>query len=229
MRLDAAIPLRGLTESRAKAAAAITGGKVTVNGRTVTKPSYPVSEEDEIRVLGNEETYVSRAGIKLAAALDAFGTSPEGKTVLDVGASTGGFTDCLLRRGAAYVFAVDVGTDQLHPSLRNDPRVRNMEKTNARTLSPDLFDRPVDMAVMDVSFISQSFLYPALSGVLPAGAPLITLVKPQFEAGPGHVGKNGIVRDPDGKIARAVMDRLTEAADGSGFSLLRTIVSPVPG
>ena len=229
MRLDRAIVLRGLTDSRAKAASVIAEGRVTVNGKIVTKAAFETEETDVVSIAPSEEDYVSRAGRKLASALDAFGISPEGKTVVDVGASTGGFTDCLLRRGADFVYAVDVGTGQLSPSLARHPKVRNMEKTNARTLTKDSFDRPVDMAVMDVSFISQSLLYPAVSSLLPSGGPLVTLVKPQFEVGPEGVGKNGIVRDPDGKRIREIMKKLTAEAERSGLAFERMTDSPIPG
>ena len=228
-RLDVALTERGLADSRAKAAAAISDGYVSVNGVPVRKPSYPTEETDVLTVSLPGDTYVSRAGRKLSAALDAFEISPAGKTVLDIGASTGGFTDCLLRRGAAFVYAVDVGTGQLHPSLREDPRVRNMEKTNARYLTKELFDRPVDLAVADVSFISQTYLYPSVAPLLPAGAPFVTLVKPQFEVGPEGIGKNGIVRDPNGKRTKAMFQNLVSAAAEAHLVFRRSVDSPIPG
>ncbi len=229
MRLDLYLASRGMTESRAKAASAIAEGRVTVNGRPAVKPSTPVSETDEVVLLASETSYVSRAGTKLAHALDVFHVSPEGLTVADIGASTGGFTDCLLRRGAKYVYAVDVGTGQLHPSVLSDERVRNMEKTNARFLTKDSFDRPVDMAVADVSFISQSLLYPAIASFLPENAFFISLVKPQFEAGRESLGKNGIVRDPDGKIIRKIMERLISDAEKAGLLFIDMTDSPIAG
>lgn len=231
MRLDQELTARGLFPSRAKAAAAVADGRVRVNGQPVLKNAFPVSGSDRIDVdpLPENEIYVSRAGLKLAAALDAFGVSPAGKTVLDIGASTGGFTDCLLRRGASYVYAVDVGTGQLDPSLRTDERVCSMEKTNARYLTASLFGRKPDMAVMDVSFISQSLLYPALAPLLPPGGFLISLVKPQFEVGPDQIGKNGIVRDPDGRKFRKILDKLKTAAASDGLTLRQWTDSPIAG
>ena len=231
MRLDRELTERKLFASRAKAAEAIAAGRVRVNGQPVTKNAYPVSGSYAIEVDPVPETnsYVSRAGLKLAAALDAFAVSPAGKTVLDVGASTGGFTDCLLRRGAKKVYAVDVGTGQLDPSIRSDPRVVSMEQPNARYLTADLFPVLPDMAVMDVSFISQSLIYPSLSALLPKGGWLISLIKPQFEAGPEQVGKNGIVRDPDGRKFKKILDRLSSQAAAEGLTLLQWTDSPIAG
>lgn len=229
MRLDRELTERGLFPSRAKAVEAISEGRVRVNGQTVTKNAFPVSASDVLDVDPEPDAYVSRAGLKLAAALDGFSVSPAGKTVLDVGASTGGFTDCLLRRGAKTVYAVDVGKGQLDPSLRSDPRVVSIEQTNARYMTKDLFPLLPDMAVMDVSFISQSLIYPALSSLLPQGGRLITLIKPQFEAGPELVGKNGIVRDPDGKKFKKILDRLQAAAAGEGLRLMQWMDSPILG
>lgn len=227
MRLDALMHLRSLCESRTRAKELILRGRVSVNGRIVTKPSLDLPETAEITV-SEGSMPVSRAGEKLAAALDRFGISCRGVTALDTGASTGGFTECMLGRGAAHVYALDVGHGQLHPALRADPRVTVMEGVNARYMTPSMFPSAPDMAVMDVSFISQSLIYPALSAVLPEGAPLITLVKPQFEAGREHIGKGGIVRLTDA-LVNVLFDRLSAAASGCGFVLKDRMVSPLKG
>lgn len=229
MRIDVYLVEHGFCKSRTQAARAIAEGRVTLNGIGVTKAALPVELGADIVVTQAETQYVSRAGYKLEAALRGFSLSVAGKTVLDIGASTGGFTDCALQHGAAFVYAVDVGTNQLDESLRLDPRVQSMEGVNARTLRPDAFPRAIDLAVMDVSFISQRLLYPALSALLPANGILIALIKPQFEVGREHIGKGGIVRDPDGKQFRRVLAALSDAAARSGLAFQAFIDSPIPG
>ena len=227
-RLDALLHLRGFFESRSRAAAAVTEGRVEVNGVLVCKPSFAADENADITVIGGDP-YVSRAYRKLDFALNAFAADVNGAVALDVGASTGGFTQCLLERGARRVYAVDVGTGQLHHSLRADSRVVNMEGTNARTLQKSSFPEQITVAVMDVSFISQSKIYPALSGILPASGLLISLVKPQFEAGREKIGKKGIVKDRDGGIIEAVRCSLTESAAENGLFLKAFAESPIKG
>jgi 23S rRNA (cytidine1920-2'-O)/16S rRNA (cytidine1409-2'-O)-methyltransferase len=194
-RLDRLLVERGLVGSRQKAQALILAGQVLVDEQKVEKCGAAVSVRARLRLLGEASKYVSRGGLKLEAALDYFGVDPAGSACLDVGASTGGFTDCLLQRGAARVFAVDAGTNQLDWKLRRDPRVVVLEKTNARYLSFAQIGARVALATMDVSFISSTLILPVLPPLLTEGAELLTLVKPQFELRPGQVGKGGIVRD----------------------------------
>lgn len=229
MRIDVYLVEKGYFPSRSQASAAISEGRVICNGSVVTKPAFPVEQDDTVSVSAPEIQFVSRAGLKLEAALQKFDVSVAGKTVLDIGASTGGFTDCVLRRGAAYVYAVDVGSGQLHPSLCNHPLVSNREHTNARYLKKEDFDRTVDIIVTDVSFISQKLLYPAVSDILPAGGIFISLIKPQFEVGPQHVGKKGIVKDPQGKLFRNVLQELTLTAKQNSLRLISHTDSPILG
>ncbi len=228
-RADVALCLAGLCESRSKARALIKEGAVLLNGVPVEKPSLLIPPDAVLSLTESASADVSRAGQKLRAALSAFGVVPEGKVFADIGASTGGFTQCLLEGGAVKVYAVDVGKDQLHKSLRADSRVVNMEGTNARELGAEDFADSIDGAVMDVSFISQTLIYPALARILKEGAPLITLVKPQFEVGKENVGKNGIVKDKNGSLLAAVLLKLKLAAEDNGFTLIKTIVSPIKG
>jgi 23S rRNA (cytidine1920-2'-O)/16S rRNA (cytidine1409-2'-O)-methyltransferase len=224
-RLDQLLFDRGLAESREKAHALILAGQVQVDGQRRDKPGHTVAVSARIEV-GQRMPYASRGGFKLAAALDHFLVDPAGLECLDVGASTGGFTDCLLQRGAARVWALDVGHGQLDWKLRNDPRVVVREGVNARHLQPADFPRPFDLAVCDASFISATMLVPAIVPLLaPAGA-MIVLVKPQFEAGKGQVGKGGIVRDP--QIHQAACDRVRAAVEALGFSA-DIIPSPIEG
>lgn len=228
-RLDVYLAANGYCKSRSKAADAIASGRVTVDGVAVSKASFPVEEGMVIQVTEPASAYVSRAGYKLEAALDGFAIDVRGKTALDIGASTGGFTDCLLQRGAAYVYAVDVGTAQLDERLRQDERVCCREQTNARYLHREDFDRTVDLVTVDVSFLSQRLLYPAIAEVLSLGGVLITLIKPQFEVGRAHVGKGGIVRDPNGKLFRSILEDLTAEAKENGLQVRGTLPSPLPG
>lgn len=228
-RADVLLCAAGLAESRTRAQLLIKRGAVTADGLTVKKPSELLAETAVLAVEDDAAMPVSRAGEKLGAALAAFGTEVAGKVFADIGASTGGFTQRLLLNGAKKVYAVDVGHDQLHHSLREDERVVVMEGVNARTLTTDMFADALDGAVMDVSFISQSLIYSALSRLLPAGAPLITLVKPQFEVGRENIGKNGIVTDKSGALRRLVMQKLTVAAAQSGFEFVNETVSPIKG
>lgn len=230
MRIDLFLAENGYCKSRSKAAEAIKEGRVLVDGKPVEKPSFLVEEGMEVTLLESEEEgFVSRAGYKLEGALKAFDIDVSGMTAVDLGASTGGFTDCLLQRGAAYVYAVDVGHSQLDEKLLCDARVKNMEKTNARYLKKEDFARPVDMVVTDVSFISQRLLYPAVADILPSGGLFVSLIKPQFEVGKQHVGKGGIVRDPGGKLFRNLLAELKAEGSNHGLKLLSYTDSPILG
>ncbi len=228
MRLDALLFQKGLCESRTRAAAYIRDGKVTVDGAVVRKPSADTPEDAVLEIDADSPALVSRAQQKLEAAMAHFALDCAGLTVLDVGASTGGFTRCLLDRGAKHVYALDVGHGQLHPSLRTDGRVTAMEGVNARHITPDLFPIPPQMAVMDVSFISQALIYPALAAVLMPGGTLVTLVKPQFEAGRAHIGKGGIVK-PSEALFDEIFARLQGTAAECGLELRGRMPSPIRG
>ncbi len=228
-RLDVYLTANGYFPSRSKAAEAIAEGRVTRNGEVLRKPSLLIEDGTALTVELPRTRYVSRAGYKLEAAIDGFSLDVRGCTALDVGASTGGFTDCLLQHGAAYVYAVDVGRSQLDERLRRDERVCCRERTNARGLRPADFDRPLDLVTVDVSFLSQRLLYPVVSSLLEPGKPVLTLIKPQFEVGRAHIGKGGIVRDPDGRLFRALEKDLATAAEANGLRLLQTLPSPLTG
>ncbi len=217
MRLDRLLVERGLAPSRERAQRLVMAGDVIVDDHVVSKPGTEVDDGAVVRLRAAASQYVSRGGEKLAGALDAFGIDPGGRVVLDVGASTGGFTDVCLRRGARRVFAVDVGYGQLAWGLRQDPRVVVVDRTNARRLVPDLFSESPDLAVVDVSFISLALVLPAVAGVLAPRADIVALVKPQFEVGKGEVGKGGVVRD-DTKRAEAVL-RVREAMVRERFTV----------
>jgi len=196
VRIDRLLVERGLVASRERARRLVMAGAVLVEDRPVTKAGAEVPDDAEVRLRGADSPWVSRGGEKLAGALEAFALAVEGRIALDVGASTGGFTDCLLQRGARQVIAVDVGYGQLAWKLRQDPRVVVLERTNARTLTADLLPAGPDLAVVDVSFISLATVLPAIAAVVQPGATIVALVKPQFEVGRGRVGKGGVVRDP---------------------------------
>jgi 23S rRNA (cytidine1920-2'-O)/16S rRNA (cytidine1409-2'-O)-methyltransferase len=225
--LDVELVRRGLAESRRQAVEAIEAGQVRVRGMPATSVSRRVAGDESISVTGDGPRFVSRGGEKLAAALDAFGVGVSGRKALDAGASTGGFTDCLLQAGAARVVAVDVGRGQLAWSLRNDPRVTVLERTNIRSLESGTIDGPADICTADLSFISLALCAPALGRCTTPGADLVLLVKPQFEAGREHVGKGGIVRDPavHSEVLRRVRDDLATA----GLRAIAVTPSPVRG
>ncbi len=196
IRLDTLTVERGLAPSRERAKALIMAGRILVDGVPLSKPGMSVSTTADLKCKGEDLPYVSRGGLKLQAALEAFNPPVRGAVCLDVGASTGGFTDCLLQYGARRVYAVDVGYGQLAWKLRQDSRVLSMERTNARHLKPGDFDEPIDLATIDAAFISLRLVVPALLPCLRPEASLIALIKPQFEVGKGQVGKGGVVRDP---------------------------------
>ncbi len=225
-RLDERLVAEGLAETRSRAQALIRSGRVLVDETPVEKPGTSVRREASLRVRGSEARFVSRGGEKLAGALADLGLDPAGRRCLDVGASTGGFSDCLLQAGARHVVAVDVGYGQLAARLRADPRVFVLERTNARMLDPDALPGPIDLVVADVSFISLRLLLPRLLAVAPA-AELLLLVKPQFEVGRGQVGKGGVVRD-EGLRAAAVAS-VRGSAEALGYRLLGQAESRLAG
>lgn len=226
-RLDRLVVDRGLSESRERAQRLIRAGRVRVNGAPATKPGHLIAE-DALIVLTEREPFVSRGGGKLEAALRAWPIDPAGRIAVDVGSSTGGFTDCLLQHGALKVYAVDVGRGQLHWSLRTDPRVTVMEGVNARYLEPNQIPDTPSLAAVDVSFISLTRILPSVTPLLSPEADLITLIKPQFEAGRSQVGKGGVVRDP--AVRLAVIDRIREFGTSTlPLQWMDIVESPVKG
>ena len=228
MRADLFLHKVGLAKSRSHAASLIRGG-VTVHGKLIKKPSEDVADDTPITAIHvqNPSKYVSRGGIKLEAALSVFAPEIKGKIALDLGASTGGFTDCLLQNGAARVYAVDVGHGQLDPTLADDARVISMEGTNARTLTPEMLGEPCDLAVSDLSFISQALIYHTVALNVKKGGEFISLIKPQFEAGKEALNKNGIVKDR--KTHVSVIRGLFEAAEKLGLYPEALAPSPIEG
>lgn len=227
IRLDVALPERGLVETRTKAGALIMAGQVYVNGQKALKAGILVDAEDAIEVRGEKIPFVSRGGFKLNKAVDVFHLDFRDMVCMDIGASTGGFTDCMLQNGASKVFAVDVGYGQLAWKLRTDARVVNMERTNFRYLTPQDVGELLDFASVDVSFISLKIILPALLPLLKNNATCVCLIKPQFEAGRAHVGKKGVVRDP--QVHEQVIETITNFAFNTGFSILGVDFSPVKG
>jgi 23S rRNA (cytidine1920-2'-O)/16S rRNA (cytidine1409-2'-O)-methyltransferase len=226
-RLDLALVARGLAPTREKAQAMILAGRVEVDGRRVEKAGAPVAADAEIRVEGPAHPYVSRGGVKLAAALDVFHLDPAGAICLDVGASTGGFTDCFLQRGAARVYAVDVGSGQIDAKLRGDPRVILREEVNARYLRSEHVPEPVGLAAIDVSFISARLVLPPVVRRVAPGGAIVVLVKPQFEAGRAEVPRGGVVKSE--ATRRRVVEEVADAARKLGLDLLGSIPSPIRG
>ena len=217
VRLDRLLVDRGLVPNRERAQRLILAGAVLVGDRPATKPGVLVPADAPLRLRARASDYVSRGGEKLAGALDAFGLDVAGAVALDVGASTGGFTDCLLRRGARRVIALDVGYGQLAWSLRQDPRVLVLERTNARGLDATMLPETPDLATVDVSFISLALVLPPVAATLRAGGTMVALVKPQFEAGRSQVGKGGVVRDP--AVRAAAVTAVRQAAEAIGFRM----------
>lgn len=228
-RIDKLLHERGLADSRTKAQAMVLAGVVLVDERRVEKPSESFPSEANIRIKGRtpESRYVSRGGLKLERALEHFHIRPAGYICLDVGSSTGGFTDCVLQNGASRVVCVDSGTNQLDWKLRSDPRVEVRENTNARTLTPGDFDSQFDLIVMDVSFISVTKIIPALVPLLRDRGRLVILIKPQFEVGRGEVGKGGIVREPEKR--ERVIAEVNAACEANGLQTAGVIESPILG
>jgi 23S rRNA (cytidine1920-2'-O)/16S rRNA (cytidine1409-2'-O)-methyltransferase len=226
-RLDVALVDRGLVATRERARAMILAGQVTVNGEVVSKAGTPVAADASVAIATPDHPFVSRGGVKLAGALDAFSVGVEGRRALDIGASTGGFTDVLLQRGAASVIALDVGHGQLDWRLRTDPRVLVREGINARLLSREDVPYTPDLVTIDVAFISLRHIFPPLPALLAPRADVVALVKPQFEAGRHEVGKHGLVTDP--AIHDAVLARVTEAAVTAGFERLAMAPAAITG
>jgi 23S rRNA (cytidine1920-2'-O)/16S rRNA (cytidine1409-2'-O)-methyltransferase len=227
LRLDQLLVERGLAESRARAQALILAGRVFSGERRLDKPGQAVADDAELRLRAPGPAYVSRGGIKLAHGLDHFGIDPVGRVALDIGASTGGFTDVLLRRGAARIYAVDVGHGQLDWRLRNDPRVVVLEKANARHLTREQVPEPLDLLVCDVSFISLELALPAALALAAPCAFLVALIKPQFEVGKGQVGKGGVVRHP--AQHEAVCVKIARWLGDQGWQVLGITASPITG
>ena len=229
-RIDKLLVERGLAESRTKAQALVMAGVVLVDEQRVEKPSQQIDPGSTIRIKGGDDPtsrYVGRGGLKLEAALREFQINVAGLTCLDVGASTGGFTDCLLQHGASKVVAIDVGHNQIDWRLRNDSRVEVREGVNARYLKPEDFETKFDLVVMDVSFISATKVLPAIVPLLTEGGAMVTLIKPQFEVGRGEVGGGGVVRDP-AKRAR-VVEEVNDVAVALGLNVVNVIESPIQG
>jgi 23S rRNA (cytidine1920-2'-O)/16S rRNA (cytidine1409-2'-O)-methyltransferase len=224
-RLDVVLVERGLVDTRSKAQSLIMARRVLVNGHFVDKAGATVGEDDEVRVAELEHPWVGRGGMKLAHALKAFAINVNSKICADIGASTGGFTDVMLKHGAVKVYAIDVGYGQLDVSLRNDPRVINREKVNARYLQPENFEEPIGFVSIDVSFISLKLVLPAVANFLKGE--LVALIKPQFEVGKHEVGKGGIVRDAAKR--QAAVDGVVAFAKELGFEVKGVIESPVKG
>lgn len=227
IRLDTAIFEKGLAPSRERAKALIMEGLVYIGGQKADKPGMGVAADAPIEVRDSGKSFVSRGGRKIEKALDCFAIDPTGKIVMDVGASTGGFTDCLLRRGARKVYAIDVGYGQLAWSLRQNPRVVCMERTNIRYVTPEQLPEAPSLAVIDVSFISLKLVLPVVANLLTADGTIACLIKPQFEAGKGRVGKKGVVREPE--IHLDVLTRFTENAHGAGLRVRDVNFSPIKG
>ena len=231
-RLDLLLVERGLVQSRERARALILAGRVLVSEQKIDKPGTSIAQDSAIRLLGENQPYVSRGGVKLAAALEHWKIDVKGRACLDIGTSTGGFTDCLLKHGAAHVTAIDTGFGQIDMKLRNDPRVQLLERTNARLLAPDSLQTPdqareITFCVMDVSFISATLLLGPVLAAAPALVEAVILVKPQFEAGREHVGKGGIVRNA--AAHQLAIDKVADCVRRLGWQVVETIPSPITG
>ena len=232
MRLDLLLVERSLVPSRARASALILAGRVLVSNQKIDKPGTSVAQDAPIRLLGEEQQYVSRGGLKLAGALAHWPIAVTGRFCLDIGASTGGFTDCLLQHGAAHVTAVDTGFGQIAMQLRTDPRVHLIERTNARLLDTGSLvseqgSQDLTLLVMDVSFISATLVLPPILAAAAELTEAVILVKPQFEAGRGHIGKGGIVRDPEAH--QLAIDRVADCIRSLNWQVVETIPSPITG
>jgi len=227
IRIDLLLFQKGLAESRERARTEIMSGRVFINGQRVDKPGTSVDESCEIEVRGTALEFVSRGGLKLKKALAFFCVDPNGKTCIDCGASTGGFTDCLLKGGASKVYAVDVGYGQLAWTIRNDPRVVSMERTNIRYVTKEQIPEDIDLAVIDVSFISLKIVLPAVKNLLKPEGEILCLIKPQFEAGKDKVGKKGVVREKQVHIE--VLESFIKNAGDNGFAVKGITFSPIKG
>jgi 23S rRNA (cytidine1920-2'-O)/16S rRNA (cytidine1409-2'-O)-methyltransferase len=230
-RIDLLLVDRGMVQSRERARALILAGRVLVNEQKIDKPGAPIASDSVIRLLGDDMPYVSRGGLKLQAALNHWKIDVKGRACLDIGASTGGFTDCLLQHGATHITAVDTGFGQIAMKLRNDPRVRLVERTNARFLAPNALAEPgqpaLTLLVMDVSFISATLLLAPVLAAAPALGEAVILIKPQFEAGRGNVGKGGIVRDPE--VHKLAIEKVAQCIVDLNWQVKEVIPSPITG
>ncbi len=226
-RIDKLLVDRGIVQSRERARAMIMAGKVAVEGKRIDKPGVQVNGEARIQLQGGDSSYVSRGGEKMEGALKAFGIDPKGMMVMDVGASTGGFTDCILQKGAEKVYAVDVGYGQLAWKLQKDARVINLERRNIRYLRREEVEEEIDLILIDTSFISIEKFLPHLLGFLKKGGAILGLLKPQFEVGRGEVGKGGVVRDK--ALHEKVIDRISQFSRGLGLKILGVAESPLLG
>lgn len=226
-RIDKLLIEKRIVQSRERARSLVMEGRVIVEDRTIDKPGTKVDVEAQLQIRGEDLPYVSRGGVKLEGALNAFGVHPSGMVVMDVGASTGGFTDCVLQKGARKVYAVDVGYGQLAWKLRKDPRVVNLERRNIRYLKREEIEEEVDLILIDTSFISIEKYLPHLLGFLRKGGTIISLIKPQFEVGKGEVGKGGVVKDP--ALHQKVIERISQFSRGLGLMVLRVIESSLLG
>ena len=227
MRIDLYLFEKGYAKSRSYAKMLISEGFVKLNGKSVSKASAEVTETDIVEVTGKPFEYVSRGGLKLEAAINAFNIDVTDFRCVDIGASTGGFTDCLLKKGASYVVAVDIGHDQLDTSLINDSRVLNLEGVNARDISTDIIGGICDIAVSDISFISQTYVIPKIPSILSENGAYVALIKPQFECGRSGLGKNGIVKDK--KMRYSAVKKVTDCVLENGLNVVGLIVSPIEG
>ncbi len=227
MRADVYLYTNGLAKSRNEAKQLIEEGLVLCDNKVLKKPSFDVLQNMNVEVIGQLHPYVSRGGLKLEGALKSFSLNVEGCVCVDVGASTGGFTDCLLINGASKVFSVDCGTGQLAKKLLDDPRVVSIENFNARLLNPDVISEPCDIAVMDVSFISQTHIHNALASVMKPNGYFVSLIKPQFEAGRSAIGKKGIVKDRKARLA--AIETVCQSCAANGFELIDITISPITG
>ena len=227
MRLDVFLSEKALVDSRTDAKKFITGGYVSVNKKVILKPSFDVVGDEDIVVDKSSKRYVSRGGLKLEGALDDFSVDVSERIAIDIGASSGGFTDCLIKRGAKFVYAVDSGIGQIAEHLRNDSRVFVFENYNARYMDPAHFEFRPSLAVMDVSFISATLIIPAVKKVLLPGGDFICLIKPQFEVGKGGLGKGGIVKDSS--LRKQAVDKVVTSAVSCGFDVIKVIESPILG
>ncbi len=226
-RLDIELVSRGLAETRSKAQNMIKNSAVSVNSLIVTKPAFLVDKSDEIKIVGETLKYVGKGGLKLEKAISEFKIDLKGKTCVDFGASTGGFTDCMLQNGAEYVYAVDVGKNQLDKSLIDDPRIENIENTNIKDVTKSMFEKNIEFCTVDLSFISLSFAIPVVYDVLTYNGEAVMLIKPQFEAGKKSLSKKGIVNDK--KVHIKVLENIMTLIENSGFSIINLAHSPIKG
>ena len=226
-RLDVELVRRYLADTRSKAQGMIKGSAVSVNNKIITKPAFNVEVTDNIKVVGDTLKYVGKGGIKLEKAISEFNIDLKDKVCVDFGASTGGFTDCMLQHGAYFIYAVDVGKNQLDNSLIGNPKIENIENTNIKDVTRSIFQKDIDFCTVDISFISLSFAIPVVYNVLTDDGEAVLLVKPQFEAGKKNLSKRGVVKDK--KIHIKVLENILDIIDNTGFSIINLTFSPIKG